>query len=315
MAAPCFWSAARARRSKSGERPAGSANDGMGASNAQAARPLVAANSERLETFIRKAPWRPRLPADAELVFCLGLRPSVRQRMKYSARVGNKTRVVPFVAAACFLTCAPMPLVSSRASAMDESRADELAPGSYVWNPSLATEGPLSMRVRLPSQTAYVYRGDTLIGVTTIASGKPGYETPDGTFTVLEKERFHNSNKYDNAPMPYMQRLTWYGLALHGGHPHGYPASHGCIRLPMGFAAALFREDTKGMSVVITGHAPSRRQTLIASQRKSRLSAPADDAQASDFPSGEGASDTVREPCCAPADVQASPPPVPASEG
>jgi len=112
-----------------------------------------------------------------------------------------------------------------------------------------------------------------------------------------------------------MQRLTWYGLALHGGHPHGYPASHGCIRLPMGFAAALFREDTKGMSVVITGHAPSRRQTLIASQRKSRLSAPADDAQASDFPSGEGASDTVREPCCAPADVQASPPPVPASEG
>ncbi|HLY05950.1 MAG TPA: L,D-transpeptidase family protein [Rhizomicrobium sp.] len=220
--------------------------------------------------------------------------------MKYSARVGNKTRVVPFVAAACFLTCAPMPLVSSRASAMDESRADELAPGSYVWNPSLATEGPLSMRVRLPSQTAYVYRGDTLIGVTTIASGKPGYETPDGTFTVLEKERFHNSNKYDNAPMPYMQRLSWYGLALHGGHPHGYPASHGCIRLPMGFAAALFKEETKGMEVVISGHAPGRGQSRLASRQKTRRPAEPDDLRATEFSSGQGESTGVPEPCCAP---------------
>lgn len=219
--------------------------------------------------------------------------------MKYSARVWNKTRAVPFIASTCLLMCAAMPMVSSRANAMDESRADELAPGSYVWNPSLATEGSLSMHVRLPSQTAYVYRGDTLIGVTTIASGKPGYETPDGTFTVLEKERFHNSNKYDNAPMPYMQRLTWYGLALHGGHPHGYPASHGCIRLPIGFAAALFKEDTKGMEVVISGHAPGRGQSMIASRQKTRRPAESDGLRATEFSDGPGESDTQPEPCCA----------------
>jgi hypothetical protein len=83
---------------------------------------------------------------------------------------------------------------------------------------------------------------------------------------VLEKQKDHSS-KYDDAPMPYMQRLTQDGLALHGGHPRGYPASHGCIRLPMGFAAALFKEDKRGMHVVITGRAPSESQTTVASQQ------------------------------------------------
>lgn len=110
----------------------------------------------------------------------------------------------------------------------------------------------LSMTVNLRTQRAYVYRAGKLIGRTAISSGKPGYRTPTGTFTVLEKQKVHHSNKYDNAPMPYMQRLTWYGLALHGGHVPGYPASHGCVRLPVAFARWLYNEPTMGMVVVIT---------------------------------------------------------------
>lgn len=207
--------------------------------------------------------------------------------MKYIPCAGNKTRAPSFVLTICFLTCAAVTAFGSRANAMTEARADELAPGSYVWSPSLATDGALSMRVNLASQSAYVYRGDTLIGVTTIASGRRGYETPNGTFSVLEKERFHHSNKYDNAPMPYMQRLSWSGLALHGGHPHGYPASHGCIRLPMGFAAALFKEATRGMQVVITGHAQGRRQTMIASRQRTRTRVQSDDLSSAEFSNGQ----------------------------
>ena len=151
------------------------------------------------------------------------------------------------------------------------------------------------MVIRLGSQRAYVYRGGRLVATSTIASGKPGYETPDGTFTVLEKERMHHSNKYDNAPMPYMQRLSWSGLALHGGHPHGYPASHGCIRLPMGFAAALFKEETQGMEVVITGHAPGRGEILASRQRSHCCGASkkADDLQVTKFaePADNGETD------------------------
>jgi hypothetical protein len=124
----------------------------------------------------------------------------------------------------------------------------------------------MSMVVDLTSQHAFVYRGEKLIGMTTISSGRPGYATPDGTFTVLQKEKMHHSNKYEDAPMPFMERLTWDGLALHGGHPRGWPASHGCIRMPMGFAAALFKQDTRGMQVVITGDAPSKAEILAAQE-------------------------------------------------
>lgn len=221
--------------------------------------------------------------------------------MKYNACGGNETRVASFVAAACLLICTTSPF-ASRADAISEERAGELAPGSYIWNPSLATDGPLSMRVDLASQTAYVYRDDTLIGVTTIASGKRGYETPDGTFSVLEKERIHHSNKYDNAPMPYMQRLTWSGLALHGGHPRGYPASHGCIRMPMGFAAALFKEDTRGMKVAITGHARGRALPMMANRQRARTPVQEDGWQTTEFSGGQNAwNGPSPEQCCAPA--------------
>ena len=113
-----------------------------------------------------------------------------------------------------------------------------------------------------------------LIGISTISSGRPGHGTPTGTYTVLQKKKIHHSNKYDDAPMPYMQRLTWDGLALHSGSVRPWPASHGCVRLPGGFAAALFKEHTGGMQVVITGEAPSKAQILMAAREKTPANAP-----------------------------------------
>lgn len=162
------------------------------------------------------------------------------------------------------------------------------------------------MVIDLTSQRAFVYRDGMLIGVSTISSGKPRYETPTGTFAVLEKQRFHHSNKYDDAPMPYMQRLSWSGLALHAGRVRSYPSSHGCIRMPNGFAAALFREETRGMRVVITGHAPDRAGTaLLAASDNARLhpqsSTETGDWQAIKSGSGQGDGNAPdATPCCVP---------------
>lgn len=216
---------------------------------------------------------------------------------------------------------APAFASSANVSTLAEADAGELAPGDYRWEPSLAPDGPVNMVIDLTSQRAFVYRDGKLIGVSTISSGKPGHETPTGTFTVLEKQRDHHSNKYDDAPMPYMQRLTWDGVAMHGGHPRGHPASHGCIRLPMGFAAALFKEETRGMKVVITGRAPGREETLMANRANARTSHETsgpkgtDELQATQFSSGQSDSNAPPEPpCCEPVaipepTVQAAPSP------
>ncbi len=162
-----------------------------------------------------------------------------------------------------------------------QSAAAQLTPGDYRWEPQIAPHGDMSMFIDLSSQHAFVYRDGKLIGISTISSGRPGHATPDGTFTVLEKEKVHHSNKYDDAPMPYMERLTWDGLALHAGHPRGWPASHGCIRLPAGFAAALFEAHTRGMQVVISGTAPSKAEVLFAAREKALAASPWQDYEAS----------------------------------
>jgi len=116
----------------------------------------------------------------------------------------------------------------------------KLNAGEYVWAPEIAPEGPTLLIVNLKTQRATLYRNGIPIGASTVSTGRPGFDTPTGVFTILQKHVEHYSRKYDNAPMPYMQRLTWYGIALHGGHVPGYPASHGCIRLPIGFAKLLY---------------------------------------------------------------------------
>jgi lipoprotein-anchoring transpeptidase ErfK/SrfK len=134
-------------------------------------------------------------------------------------------------------------------------RESRLKPGDYVWTPELSAKGPMVMFVSLHDQEAYVYRDGVRIGVSTISSGRTGYETPVGVFEVVQKQLMHHSNLYDDAPMPFMQRLTWDGLALHAGHVRGHPASHGCVRMPDGFAKALYAEATRGMTVVIAERA------------------------------------------------------------
>jgi len=128
-----------------------------------------------------------------------------------------------------------------------------MKPGEFIWATSIPKEGETKVVVDLVTQMAYVFRGDALIGATTISSGKEGKETPLGIWPVLQKQKFHRSRKYNDAPMPFMQRLDEYGIALHGGNNPGYPASHGCVRLPLKFAEKLYSLTKVGSVVVIEG--------------------------------------------------------------
>ena len=128
-----------------------------------------------------------------------------------------------------------------------------LAPGEFVWAASIPQAGETRLVIDLLTQTAYAYRGEQLVGASSISSAKTGKVTPLGFWSVLEKRRFYRSRKYDNAPMPFMQRLDEYGIALHGGVNPGYPASHGCVRLPMKFAEKLYALTRIGSKVVIEG--------------------------------------------------------------
>lgn len=128
-----------------------------------------------------------------------------------------------------------------------------LKPGEYLWAAAPPKDGEARVVVDLLTQMTYAYRGDTLIGASTMSSAKRGMVTPLGFWTVLAKHRTYRSRKYDNAPMPFMQRIDEYGIAFHGGANPGYPASHGCMRLPMPFAEKLFGLTKLGSKVTIEG--------------------------------------------------------------
>lgn len=135
--------------------------------------------------------------------------------------------------------------------------AAALAPNRFVWADAqmMAVDPiaqPVTVVVSLPMQRAYVYRGDTMIAAATVSTGKDGKDTPVGVFPILQKREMHRSNLYNSAPMPFMQRLTWDGVALHAGRNPGFPDSHGCIRLPAGFAKKLFAVTQVGSTVVVT---------------------------------------------------------------
>jgi len=113
-------------------------------------------------------------------------------------------------------------------------------------------DAPVRIVVSIPQQKAYVFMGDDLFGTSPVSTGKKGHSTPTGIFRILEKKVHHRSNLYSNAPMPYMQRLTMGGVALHAGRLPGYPASHGCIRLPWSFAKKLYGITDYGTKVTVT---------------------------------------------------------------
>ena len=143
----------------------------------------------------------------------------------------------PQVAAPTVITPAPS---QAAPKPRNKGPVDSLKPGQFVWVAQDAYDGPMKIVVVLDIQRVYVFQNDKLVGFSTISSGKKGKETPTGFFTILQKNIDHKSNLYSNAPMPFMQRLTWDGIAMHGGQLPGYPASHGCIRLPLAFAKALY---------------------------------------------------------------------------
>jgi hypothetical protein len=136
---------------------------------------------------------------------------------------------------------------------------ERLRPGQFLWVPEIAPRGPMLVVVNIATQRVIAYRNGVPIAVSTISTGREGHRTPTGVFTILQKAKWHRSSKYSNAPMPFMQRLTWYGIALHAGNLPGYPASHGCIRLPSEFARLLFDETELGMTVIVTNQAPALR--------------------------------------------------------
>jgi len=128
----------------------------------------------------------------------------------------------------------------------------EFKNGEYVWHPEISPAGPVVIIVSLPEQRMYVYRNGVRIGISTVSTGTKSNATPTGMFTILQKKVSHESNIYKGAQMPHMQRLTWTGIAMHAGHLPGYPASHGCVRLPVDFAARLYSVTSNGTSVIVT---------------------------------------------------------------
>jgi hypothetical protein len=115
------------------------------------------------------------------------------------------------------------------------------------------------------SQTMFVFSNGALWASTPISTGKRRHETPSGVFPILQKRKFHRSNIYSNAPMPFMQRLTWDGIALHAGRVPGYAASHGCVRMPHAFAQALFKLTNASATTVVIGDVPL--QTDVQAQQ------------------------------------------------
>ncbi|MFN2472884.1 MAG: L,D-transpeptidase family protein, partial [Sphingomicrobium sp.] len=128
-----------------------------------------------------------------------------------------------------------------------------LRPGDFRWTADAPVKGDARVVIDLVSQLFYVYMNDRLAGVAAVSSGKKNHESQLGFWSVLIKKQKGYSRKYDNAPMPFMQMYDAKGLAFHAGPNPGYPASHGCVRLPYKFAERLFGMTRIGTKVVIEG--------------------------------------------------------------
>jgi hypothetical protein len=144
-----------------------------------------------------------------------------------------------------------VPFWGDRASTPAEVAATQLEPSQGVWSSGEAPAGPVLVVVNLDQQLGYAYRNGVLIGWASVSNGRKGYETPTGVFLTLQKDKDHHSSVHHNAAMPYTQRLTWGGVALHAGGLPGYPSSHGCVHLPSAFAEKLFDISPMGMTVVV----------------------------------------------------------------
>jgi hypothetical protein len=134
-----------------------------------------------------------------------------------------------------------------------EASAEDQKNQIFTWQPERSRSGPILIIVNIDDQVAFVYRNGIQIGQTPVSTGRPGYPTPTGVFSILGKDANHHSKKYNNAAMPFAERLTWSGIFLHAGDLPGYPSSHGCVHLPFAFAKDLFETtQANDTTVVIT---------------------------------------------------------------
>ena len=138
---------------------------------------------------------------------------------------------------------------------------DEFKAGDYIWHPEISPAGPVVVVISVPDQQLYVFRNGVRIGRSTVSTGKKGHATPTGVFTILQRKVDHESSIYKGAKMPHMQRLTWDGIAIHAGNLPGYPASHGCVRLPVEFAEKLYSVTSIGTTVIVADGKSAPRTT------------------------------------------------------
>lgn len=157
----------------------------------------------------------------------------------------NAIRALSCTSLALALMGSAAVLISTSAQARNE-RSSYLDSGQYR-----PTGAPMLAIVGLNEQRITIYDANGKILQSPVSSGSTGYETPAGIYSIVQKKEMHNSNLYDDASMPFMQRITWTGIALHAGDLPGYPASHGCVRMPMSFARQIFDLTDMGMRVVV----------------------------------------------------------------
>jgi lipoprotein-anchoring transpeptidase ErfK/SrfK len=117
---------------------------------------------------------------------------------------------------------------------------------------SAKPQGPVIISISIDQQRLRLYDANGLYAESPVSTGMRGHTTPMGVFSVIQKQKLHHSNIYSGAPMPFMQRITWSGIAIHAGVLPGYPASHGCIRMPMAFAMKMWNWTKMGARVVVT---------------------------------------------------------------
>ena len=181
------------------------------------------------------------------------------KRLAYALAVTGLCASMAFAAATPAAALETFEAKMEASDAASQARVDRyeafgpkrLRPGQYLWRDVPSAAGPERVVISLSDQLAYLYRGDSLVAVATISSGRYPRPTPTGIFSVRGKKPMHRSKKYDNAPMPFTQFIDQYGVALHAGYNPGQPASHGCVRLPMAFAKKLYTVTDIGTPVYI----------------------------------------------------------------
>jgi lipoprotein-anchoring transpeptidase ErfK/SrfK len=145
------------------------------------------------------------------------------------------------------------PVAKMRTARRGDARREKAEPKKDTGFGEMS-KGPLQITVNIGTQKVTLYSNGERVAQGPVATGMPGHATPQGVFSIIQKDRYHHSNIYSGAPMPYMQRITWSGVALHEGALPGYPASHGCIRMSHDFAAKLWPITQLGVRVIVSRH-------------------------------------------------------------